>query len=395
MGAACLQVFGQMSNITMYRGASQLAILTLATHVLLSFVVTIVSSDLSLAIESPRYVYLQKKSKTYGSQLHLSSHIMIPTSSPSRSFLYSTIHRRRVNSLVTKVKSKKPSNLGPLLQDIRTKLGSNWTFYQECLDSIVGAAAREQDTIAWLEQMQQVVEGREDLVCSHEGVLFLLSEMGIALPRQQGFVGVEAIAQATSSQPQDGYTLSSASLVDIMAPSPLSRALSTPPPSFTTVKIRTQPQNLPERMRITPFDFNPPTPPPSATFSPRNTANFAFQGAAPFTACTPIRLASNVDPIFFTDPDFQRDIQKFFGVASRSNGKPQVMRKPVRHQDETELVPHYSANEDDLNVWMRRFEASSKVKATIDQGRAVVRTDGREELDGLRHDLRRDKTERY
>tara|TARA_R110002003_G_scaffold46_10_gene3798 strand:- start:2087 stop:2401 length:315 start_codon:yes stop_codon:yes gene_type:complete len=76
----------------------------------------------------------------------------------------------------TKTFSKTLSNFDPLLQDIRTCLGENYAFYQECIVAITSAAARHDDMSAWLEQMQQVVEGVEAVGFSHAGVLFLLHE---------------------------------------------------------------------------------------------------------------------------------------------------------------------------------------------------------------------------
>jgi hypothetical protein len=76
----------------------------------------------------------------------------------------------------TKTFSKTLSNPKPLLQDIRTCLRENYAFYQECIVAITGAAACHDDTSAWFEQMQQMVEGVEAVGFSHAGVLFLLQE---------------------------------------------------------------------------------------------------------------------------------------------------------------------------------------------------------------------------
>jgi hypothetical protein len=76
-----------------------------------------------------------------------------------------------------KTLSKPVSNFDPLLQDIRNCLGDNYVFYDECVVAITRAAARHEDVSAWFEQMQQVVDGIEEVGISHAGVMFLLQEL--------------------------------------------------------------------------------------------------------------------------------------------------------------------------------------------------------------------------
>jgi hypothetical protein len=74
-------------------------------------------------------------------------------------------------------KAKKLSTIDIPLQDIRKKLGLNYALYEESLKGIISAIARQEDTSAWLEQLQQLVNGVEEVRFSHQGVLFLLEEM--------------------------------------------------------------------------------------------------------------------------------------------------------------------------------------------------------------------------
>jgi hypothetical protein len=73
--------------------------------------------------------------------------------------------------------AKKVNNLGLLLQDVRSKLGADYTYYHESVNAILRAIARRENASAWFDQMQRVVEGRDDLAMTHGGVLFLLQEM--------------------------------------------------------------------------------------------------------------------------------------------------------------------------------------------------------------------------
>lgn len=67
-----------------------------------------------------------------------------------------------------------------LLLDISNRLDSDWDMYKECYEEINKALGKGQSAVAWREQMDMLVEGREDLKTSHEGVLFLLRETGIS-----------------------------------------------------------------------------------------------------------------------------------------------------------------------------------------------------------------------
>jgi hypothetical protein len=77
----------------------------------------------------------------------------------------------------SKLSSKAVSNFGLLLQDIRSYLGGNYVFYDECVVAITRAAARNEDASAWFEQMEKVVNGVREVEISHAGVLFLLQEL--------------------------------------------------------------------------------------------------------------------------------------------------------------------------------------------------------------------------
>lgn len=73
--------------------------------------------------------------------------------------------------------TRKVSNFDPVLIDIRKKLGANWVYYEECLEAIINASARHEDTSAWFEQMQKIIQGVNGVQIGHEGVLFLLREL--------------------------------------------------------------------------------------------------------------------------------------------------------------------------------------------------------------------------
>jgi hypothetical protein len=78
---------------------------------------------------------------------------------------------------MTLAKPNKVNNLQLLLQDVHSKLGPDYTYYHECVNAILRAVARRESASAWLDQMQRLVDGKDDLTTSHHGVLFLLQEM--------------------------------------------------------------------------------------------------------------------------------------------------------------------------------------------------------------------------
>lgn len=84
--------------------------------------------------------------------------------------------RRRIT---LRVKIRELTNFEPLLQDIRSKLGLDWEFYQDFLEGAIRSIDCGQDISAWVEQVELLVKGREDLAFSHQGVLFLLGEMTV------------------------------------------------------------------------------------------------------------------------------------------------------------------------------------------------------------------------
>jgi hypothetical protein len=85
----------------------------------------------------------------------------------------------------TPTQASKPDRFNALLTVIRRGLGSQWDLYAECIERILEAAAHKQDTTAWFEQMQRLVGGNDQVQFSHEGVLFLLRDMGIRPSEQQ------------------------------------------------------------------------------------------------------------------------------------------------------------------------------------------------------------------
>lgn len=91
----------------------------------------------------------------------------------------------RSKSPILRSASSPFSNLEIVLSSIRASLGPEWTFYEECLEGIVGAVARQDDAFAWFEQMANLVEGKQQIAFDHAGVLFLLRQMGIKVPVNQ------------------------------------------------------------------------------------------------------------------------------------------------------------------------------------------------------------------
>jgi hypothetical protein len=90
----------------------------------------------------------------------------------------------------------------PLQLDIKQVLGDNYTFYEECITNIVKIGARKEDVSPWsvkencradwilttrrLDQIQPILDVFPDARYSHAGMLLLLEEMGVMLPRTDG-----------------------------------------------------------------------------------------------------------------------------------------------------------------------------------------------------------------
>lgn len=87
--------------------------------------------------------------------------------------------------------ANKPDRFTALLIDVQRGLGRQWTFYEECIEGILEAAAQDKDTTAWFEQMQRLVDGNNQVRFGHEGVLFLLRDMGVRPSKQQSQIGGE------------------------------------------------------------------------------------------------------------------------------------------------------------------------------------------------------------
>ncbi|CAO2658545.1 Nn.00g062680.m01.CDS01 [Neocucurbitaria sp. VM-36] len=244
-------------------------------------------------------------------------------------------------------KIKKPTNFNPLLQDIRSKLGPDWWFYQEFLDGAIRATAREQDVSAWFEQIEPLVEGREDLAFSHQGVLFLLAEMGVKVHND-------------------------ASSIDNMPPpplppsvvSPLQHLITTPP----ALKMQRNDHYRPDSMPLSPFEIDPymsATPASAKTPQYPTTPNVPFSGAMNINHAAPSPLKQGVDPIFFTDPTFNRDVQRFFGVSTQDND---TKRHTTDDYSQSELIPPYNPRVDDVEIWRARTGNTDQVTDKSSEG---------------------------
>ena len=109
--------------------------------------------------------------------------------------------------------ANKPDRFTALLTFIQRGLGSQWTFYEECIEGILEAAAQNKDTTAWFEQMQRLVGGNHQVRFGHERVLFLLRDMGVRPSEQQSQIGGEGHGSKYLSlplSPPQAYLIGSA-----------------------------------------------------------------------------------------------------------------------------------------------------------------------------------------
>ncbi|KAH6639739.1 hypothetical protein C7974DRAFT_137794 [Boeremia exigua] len=239
--------------------------------------------------------------------------------------------------------------------------------------------------------MQHLVEGTEKVQISHEGILFLLRDMGIHPPRQQSWVESECTRKYYSpcfSLPKE-YVQTPHSSVTNAVTHP-ARSFSTmtslpshqPPrpetpaiadwPTSRLPKPRTptphahQPQVF--RDGVLPLDFSAPKQ-PGLTF-PKNFRTYhcppdqitTTQAPAP----NPLRKTSS-DPVFFSDPALRKDVAESFGHAVQSKNDKQ----PAGGVKKTERRLPYKVNDDDLVAWNTGSDTGAddreeKVKASSD-----------------------------
>lgn len=315
--------------------------------------------------------------------------------------------RQRMAARDAGFKTAKPDRFTPLLADLRKGLGDNWAFYEECIEGVLHAATKQQDTAAWFEQMQQLVEGIGKVQFSHQGILFLLEDMGIHPPKQQSWgegagetrkyqspphslpddclwVSLKPTAnmgpypvRPSSTMPTPIVLRSLRPNTPVLADCSVPRALPAHPqqqhlPAQTQAQPyqQKQKQRQPQVLRdgVLPFDFSA-TVQPSLTFPAwKDFRNYhcppdeitAPEGYLP-PPPNPLRASSH-DPVFFSDSALRAEVAEAFSseiFASRSNS--QSTRGPI-HQQHQRLP--YDVHDNDLVAWKTRLEGRhGEVKA--------------------------------
>lgn len=285
----------------------------------------------------------------------------------------------------TSSKVQKPDRFTPLLADIRSGLDDHWTFYEECIDSVLFAAANKQDTTAWLEQMQQLVEGIHKVQFSHEGVLFLLRDMGIHPSKQQSWGGGEGdrlgMYPSPPLSPSGGFPEPALPFIDGMTPisllphSTMSSLLPHRPlrPHVPAIagfaaprvpKPHTQQQQPQQQQQsatlwdsVLPFDFSSPRQ-PGLTF-PKDLRAYHYPPEQVIMTedyvpppLNPLRTCSS-NPIFFVDPVLREGVAELFGytVQSRDGSRnDNANTRQARHR------LSYGPCDDDMVIWRKRLE---------------------------------------
>ncbi|KAF3032287.1 hypothetical protein E8E12_001150 [Didymella heteroderae] len=292
-----------------------------------------------------------------------------------------------------------------LLADIRSGLGDRWTFYEECIDCVLDAAAKQQDTTAWFEQMQQLVEGVDKVRFSQEGIQFLLRNMGIrGRERQSRGEGDGATHGAYHSPPLSPAEKFSkppfSSIVNNshnnnnMAPEPVRPPLGMtpllplrpstpaiaawPPPRAPDLRIhhgqnqrqsqqreqqsqqsqqQTNQQPVIPRGKVVPFDSSA-TVFPGLTFPenlrdyyyPRDEITMTKNYEPPLL--NPLRKASH-DPVFFSSPTLKANIAELFGYTVHCND---CVRRHRHSIWQAPLALPYDPEDDDLAAWKKHSE---------------------------------------
>ncbi|KAF1358391.1 hypothetical protein EJ07DRAFT_156988 [Lizonia empirigonia] len=278
-------------------------------------------------------------------------------------------HRKK-GTLGSRLKPKEPCRFTPLLADIQRELGESWTFYKECIDEVLSAAANQQDTTAWVEQMQQLVHGNSTVTFSHEGILFLLRDMGIQLPRQQSWSEGEKLeAPSTHNDNVTAPPIHSCTMVSQIPNRHIAPHASTP-------RLGQQPANLHgPRQGVLPFDFSTTTQPRLTL--PKDLKAFHYppeqivmtEGYV-HPPPNPLRKDSkNPNPIFFADPVFKEDVAGYFGYSVQgkaSNGSGNTWQPRSRsigfHTFMRQTLP-YQPSDDDLIIWKKKSEGSEDHQA--------------------------------
>jgi hypothetical protein len=156
-----------------------------------------------------------------------------------------------------------------------------------------------------------------------------------------------------------------------MGPPPLPHRISLPVPQPPAINM--EQDDVAERVKMLPFDFNAsaPSTPASATFSQSPVPNVALFGEKrSHHKKQPPRPADDGYGVFFRDPAFQRDVQEFFGVTSHGEDTRNTDRRITGYFDNTDVAPVYKAKDDDLAIWKKRIEAGNGMKGDDAQSNA-------------------------
>ncbi|KAJ4988191.1 hypothetical protein SVAN01_06287 [Stagonosporopsis vannaccii] len=293
--------------------------------------------------------------------------------------------RQKIAALDAGFRTAKPDRFTPLLAVIRNGLGDHWTFYEECIQGILEGATKQQDTTAWTEQMEKLVHGIKDVQISHEGIVFLLQDLGVHPPKRQGWSDTDEdtgkLTSPTLSPPQHhmGPIPSCKANIILLPSSPTMTSLltlrslrpTTPAiaewPAPTPRPQPHQPRVL--RDGVLPFDFSACIL-PALTF-PKNLRAYHYP---PETITMNVRdvlppplplRESSKDPVFYSDAVLRAEVAKSFGCASRSADNGQIGGDSVWQRDQR--LP-YEAGDDGLVAWRMQEEygtqgESDKAKA--------------------------------
>lgn len=311
---------------------------------------------------------------------------LYPLSTVSTHTITMQRQRQKKTTVGASMRTRKPDRFTPLLVEIRSGLGDYWTFYEECIDGVLDAAARQQDATAWLEQMQQLVEGVDKVQFSHEGILFLLRDMGIRAPIRQSWGEGEGatlgmyLSPPLSPREEPSKTIpSSIDNMPFLPVRPPSTMSSLPPlrplrpnmpaiapwPRARAPTPRTQHEKRQQRPvilrdNVLPFDFSASVL-PGLTFPkdfrayhcPRDEIILTENYVPPLP--NPLRKTSN-NPVFFSNPALMANVAELFGYTGQSKDNGQ-------HDGSTTwqappALP-YDPHHDDLMVWKKRSKGST------------------------------------
>lgn len=298
--------------------------------------------------------------------------------------------RQRKTTRNASHKTRDMDRFTPLLTDIRIGLGDRWVYYEECIDNILETAARQEDTTAWFEQMQHIVKDIDSVHFSHQGVLFLLRDMGVrsTQPRRSGerdgherkyssrrpSLLLRSLPRATYISITNMGSFQGMQPPDLRSP-PLLRSLQSNivhnanPSARHTSMIGSQQQRQLRREQphilregVSPFDFNAPIQ-PGLTF-PENFRAFhhppeqtSTEKNCARTPSSPLKPGSS-DPIFFSDPAVRGEIAELFGYTLKSKGGTVTGGGEGIVQKPSQRLP-YNPQDDDLAVWKSVADTST------------------------------------